>query len=297
MLIKTKFGELNQLIIVIVISLQWSASFADSSQAETILTQHDLSDVKIYDQLKEKYINNTDPLLIAQGDQFILYHKGKVVNYPIFSQKYNDLKSVSHVTLATFALFNPLNHFPRNKKEVVQYKQLLLDTEKVIDQLPLSKDQKERQEKILLLTNQFIQKAFQKNSCSNAELEQFFQEIAPLIRQNMSDAVQAELKVLNQQMNKIEQQLTNIEQKNLFVVIPVSKAPRKDNLLGQYFSKRLNVPMESARLIFAEGLTDTNAILTLVGSWQTEADLSRLFFHNPNSMKRDILGEDAKQLL
>ncbi len=239
-------------LILIIILFEWTVSYSNTaSKAESTLAQHDLEAVKIYTQLKEKYIKNTNPLLIAQGDQFVLYHKGKVSYYPIFSQQYNDLKSVSHVTLATFALFSPLNQFPKNRDKVLDYQNLLMKTEKAIEQLPLKRAEKIRQKEILFLTSQFIQKAIKEKTCSTAQLSQFFQKITPLINQNIKDAVQAQLHTINQQMLKIEQQLTPEERKNLFVVIPASKSPRNDNLMGQYFSKRLNVPMDSARLIFA----------------------------------------------
>ena len=296
----TKVGRklLCYKIIMIYVFLHHYVVHADnSSQAESILANHNTQTLKIYDQLKSKYINNTDPLLIAQGDQFILYHKGKVTRYPIFSQQYNDLKSVAHVSLATFALFNPLNQFPKNKAQVESYYSLLSDTEKAVDKLPLTAEDKTRQKKILNLTEQFISKSIKKNFCSRVELGAYFQEIAPLIKLNMRIAVKSELEAIHRQMLKIEQQLTKTEIKNLFVIIPVTKAPRQDSLMGQYFSKQLKVPVDSSRLIFAEGLSDTDALLKLAGSWQIEADLSSLYFHNPDAMKRDILGEDTKHQL
>ncbi|WP_127101755.1 hypothetical protein [Legionella sp. km772] len=282
---------------LVIITLYCINSYASSLQAENILIKHDEVALKIYDQLKNKYISNTDPLLIAQGDQFILYHQGKIRTFSVYSPQYNDLKSVSHVVLATFALFNPLNHFPQNKTAVMQYRKLLIETGNAIVQLPLNKEEKMRQKKIIYLTDEFIQKALRENSCSTGQLEHFFQDIAPLIKLNMRDAVQAQLNTIDKQMIIIEKSLSKEERGKLFVVIPVSKAPRKDNLLGQYFSKRLKAPMDSARLIFAEGLTDKQDILTLVGAWQIEADLSKLFFLNPDSMKKDILGADAKDQL
>lgn len=288
---------LRQLIIA-GICCQSSAAFAkDSLSAKDILIQHDAEAVKIYDQLKDKYIKKTDPILIAQGDKFILYHQGTISKFSIVSPQYVNLTSVSHVILATFALFNPLNQFPKNKAEVIEYKRLLMDTEKAIASLPLTKGERVRQEKIILLTKQFIQKALDENSSSPEQLDKFFQKLSPLIKQNMKDAVQAQLAVIEHQMKVIDGKLSKEERKKLFVVIPVSKAPRKDNLIGQYFSKHLNEPIDSSRLIFAEGLSDTNAILNLVGGWQIEADLSKMFFHNPDTMKKDILGKDTKEQL
>ena len=115
--------------------------------------------------------------------------------------------------------------------------------------------------------------------------------------ENIKDAVNAQIILLNKEMTKITQRIEPNELKRLFVVIPVPKNPRNDNLIGQYFSKYLNVPMDSPRLIYAEGLSDRKDILKLVGTWQIESQLSQKFFHDPDKMKKDLLGKDTELFL
>ncbi len=285
-----------QLTTVLAISSSVAYPFS-SSKAESIVAQHNTKAHQIYSQLKNKYIQRTDPLIIAWGDRLAFYHHKVLREYPIVPAAYQDLKGISHVTLAVFALFNPINQFPKNIADVRGYKSEIVNTEKAIDSLPLSEEQKVRQKQILSFTNELLQKAIDDRAFSQQSVAIFFNLISPLIMKNMNDAAKSEINLLNIQMAKIQHQLTIEERNRLFVVIPAPKMPRQENVVGLYFSKYLNVPMESPRLVFAEGLTDTKSVLELVGTWQIEASLSAAFFHDPNKMQKDILGMSTQEYL
>jgi hypothetical protein len=267
------------------------------SNAESIIAQHNLMAIQIYNQLKNKTIQKTDPLIIAWGNRLTFYHRHKIRDYFIVSEEYNELKGIAHVTLAVFALFNPLNEFPKNSEEVKAYQNSLVSTEKAIDGLSLSSQQKERQKKILRLTNTLLKDAMDKKVVSQQALNNFFSLISPLIMENINEATKIEITLLNQQMTKIQHQLTPEERNKLFVIIPVPKMPRQENIVGQYFSKYMNVPIETERLIYAEGLTDTQSVLSIVGTWQIESLLSASFFHDPDRMKKDLVSTNAKAYL
>lgn len=264
---------------------------------ELVIKEHNEQAIRIYDQLKNKYTQKTDPLIIAWGDKLTFYHRGKIQEYPIVTVNYQQLKGMAHVILAVFALFDSLNEFPKNIDEVKTYRNQIIKVEKTVRELPLSILQKDRQEKILTLTNELLDKAIKEHSISQKTINRFFSAISPLIMQNIDEATKIELSLLNQQMAKIQHQLSTEELNQLFVVIPVPKMPRQDNIVGQYFSKYLDVPVESKRLIYAEGLTDTQKILSLVGTWQIESLLSASFFHDPDRMKKDLVSTNAKEYL
>lgn len=118
-----------------------------------------------------------------------------------------------------------------------------------------------------------------------------------MIQNNIQDAAKNELYLLTQRMKEIAQVLPINAKKNLFVVIVTSKMPREGNLLAQFFEKYLNTSMDSSRLIYAEGLSQLSEVESLVGTWQIDQDLSQTLFHNPNVMKKDLLGNATKQLL
>lgn len=267
------------------------------SDSDSILAEHNLKAMQIYKQLKNKYIQKTDPLIIAWGNRLAFYHNHSVQEYFIVSNEYTELKDIAHITLAVFALFNPLNEFPKNISDVKTYKKLIINTKKTIDELSLSIEQKERQKKILSITNELLKNAIHNRVISQQAVNNFFDLISPLINENINEATQSEITLLNEQMTKIQHQLTPEERNKLFVVIPVPKMPRQDNIMGQYFSKYLNVSVESNRLIYAEGLTKTQDILSLVGTWQIESLLSSSFFHDPDRMKKDLVSTNAREYL
>lgn len=287
-----------RVLILLVILVEWAVAHSMTQSAATsIIDQHDIKALEIYNQLKNKYTKNTDPLIIAWGDRLELHHDKKISTYSIISSQYQELKSVAHVILSVFSLFDPLNNFPQNKTSVKDYRSLVATLLHAIDSLNLSASQKERQRKILAMTNALLDSAIEQNKCSVQMLNNYFHSIQPLIMHNVKEAVAAQIKVVNQQMTLIEQQLTAKELNHLFVIIPVGKTPRNENLMGQYFSKYLNAPMDSQRLIYAEGLQDSTNILGLVGTWQIESQLSELFFHDPDRMKKDLLSNDAHSYL
>ncbi len=287
-----RLSRYSALLTILYSSLVWPGT----PPAES-LAQHDAQVLKIYNRLKRTYTQKTDPLIIAWGNKLDFYHQQTVHEYPIIPANYDELKSISHVILAVYALFDPKNEFPKNMADVIAYKNLLISTEPLIQTLPLSPDQKKRQQHILAVTKHALTEAIEKKAVSQHSIQQLFSTLSPLIQKNMDDAAKLEIDAINQQMTKIQHQLTPEELKQLFVVIPTSKMPRQDNLIGQYFSKFMNAPMDSDRLIYAEGLTKTKQVLALVGSWQMESNLSLIFFHNANHMKKDILGTSTQHYL
>jgi len=258
---------------------------------------HNVQAKHIYDQLKNKYLENTDPLIIAWQNRLSFYHHHHLHEYPIVSKQYSDLKGIAHVTLAVFALFHPLNQFPKNKPEVMAYQQVMMNTEKKLDKLGLSPQQQQRQKNIFSLTQGLLKQALSRNAMPEATLARFFEELSPMISENINEATKLEISALNQQMTKIQAELGPRERQALFVVIPVSKMPRQDNIVGQFFSKYLGVPVDSERLIYAEGLSSTEAILSLVATWQLDSSLSTAFFHDPDRMKKDLVAEHARSYL
>lgn len=289
----TRLWRCITLLTILYTSLIWPGTPPE----ESLLAQHNVQVLKIYNRLKRTYTQKTDPLIIAWGNKLVFYHHQITHEYPIISQNYDVLKSISHVVLAVYALFDPNNEFPKNMADVIAYKDLLISTEPLIQTLPLSSDQKKRQQHILALTKHALNETIERKSVSRPTIQQLFKALSPLIQKNIDDAARLEIDAINQQMAKIQHQLTPEELKRLFVVIPTSKMPRQDNLMGQYFSKYMNAPMDSKRLIYAEGLTETKQILALVGSWQMESNLSLIFFHDANQMKKDILGTSTQQYL
>lgn len=285
------------LAVILILSTVLVRSHFSQLSSESLVAQHNIKALQLYNQLKNKYIKKTNPLIIAWGNRLTFYHRGNVRDYFITSEEYNELKSIAHVTLAIFALFDPINEFPNNKADVIAYKNSVINAEKAINGLPLSLKQKKRQQKILNLTVKFLNGVMDNNAVSQQTIKHFFDLISPLIAKNINEATKIEITLINQQMTNIQHQLTADERHQLFVIIPVSKMPRKNNIMGQYFSKYLNVPVESKRLIYAEGLTDDKSVLSLVGAWQIESVLSGLFFHDTERMKKDLLSDNAKAYL
>ncbi|MDF1757579.1 MAG: hypothetical protein P1U74_04710 [Legionellaceae bacterium] len=297
MKLRGKIVTLLQISICFI--LPTSLSFADAPLIKKELTFSNLNNnsIKLFDDLINKYSKNTDPLIIAWGDKLSLYHDDKTQDYPITPPNYTSLKGISHVILATFAIFDPINQFPKNIDASKNYLAELQEINNKIDKLPMTTEQRQRQKQIVHKTIVLLNRGIKEEKISKKTVKNYFKSIKALIMQNVEDAAVEKLKLISNQMAKIQQQLTIPEQQKLFVVIPVSKMPRTHYILGQYFSKYLNVPTDSPRLIFAEGITDVNEIFKLVGQWQTDNKLSYSFFNKPHKMDQDLLGDAAEEYL
>lgn len=287
---------------LLLMSLIWSAqaiptSLSQPIPAKDVLAEANAKSLQIYDQLKEKYTQRTDPLIIVWSNRLSFYNHHSVQEFPIISPEYVDLKTVAHVILALFALFNQENNFPDNMAIVKDYQTQIARVLAVVDELALTAEQKNRQKIILKKTQNFLQQALVKKRVNQKELQDFFSSLSPDIMRNIDEAARNQLSLVNQQMTKIQQQLTSEAKAKLFVILPGVKMPRQENILGQYFSKYLNEKMDSKRLIYAEGLTDTQQVLTLVGTWQLDSVLSAEFFHNSERMEKDVLADNAKRYL
>ncbi len=288
---------LIRVVVLLVVLPAWAIIPPAQSTAESIVAQHNSQALQLYGQLKTKYIQQTDPLIIAWGDRLAFYHHHVVHEYPLISEEYVELKTIAHVTLAIFALFHPMNQFPNNRTDVKAYDHLVVHTATAVNDLALSLHQKERQHKILELTHTLLSTALDKNVMTQQAVTHFFRVISPFVMENIHEATKIQIDLINKQMMKIQHQLTQDERNKLFVIIPGPKMPRQENMVGQYFSKYLNVPMESERLIYAEGVSDSTSALSTVGAWQVESLLSGSYFHDPDRMKKDLLSSSARQYL
>ena len=73
---------------------------------------------------------------------------------------------------------------------------------------------------------------------------------------------------------------------------------RTRSLGMQYFCRRLDEPADSEhRVTYAEGVSDEQSALALVGTRRLDRAVARAFFGDPQRLQRDILGDAAHALL
>jgi hypothetical protein len=69
--------------------------------------------------------------------------------------------------------------------------------------------------------------------------------------------------------------------------------PRAKHTAVQYFARKLGVPGEGLRLVYAEAIDDETKALNLLATHQLDTDIGVAFFNDPDRMMRDLLGDAA----
>ena len=73
--------------------------------------------------------------------------------------------------------------------------------------------------------------------------------------------------------------------------------PRADNVGTQYFQRLLGPAELERRILYTEGIFETDAALRVLGTIVTDRALAADFFGDPTRMDRDFLGEGARKRL
>lgn len=272
--------------------------FLLSLDTAAFMAQEDTQALNDFHQLKQQLINETDPLIIAWYDKLLVLHNKKTTEYPIINATFNDLKSISHIcVLGIYGLFSANMDNKTFMDQVKTHKKLVMQTSQRVDELSLTSEQKTRQKKLLILTQQFLENTLSTGKPSPTAVEHFLITIRPLAMQNVIDAVIELIDTLNKQMIAIQQLLTAKERAELFVVVPVQKMAHSNNILGQYFEKYLNEKIDMNHLIYAENAKDINEALNILGDWKVQRNLSMAFFQNKTRLDFDLFGTEAQKIL
>src|SRR5438093_12012429 len=62
---------------------------------------------KAYAGARKELLARSDPLILAEGEELVLVHKGQRSTARVVPEKYHTLKAVSHVPLAIYVLLLP----------------------------------------------------------------------------------------------------------------------------------------------------------------------------------------------
>lgn len=256
---------------------------------------------EIYAESRARALAQAKPVIILAGDRLILDRGDKQIEASFASRPYDDLKTFAHIGLALDTALMGLPEDGRITDQQVaqlrQYQALIKAAVAEIDSLGLSDDQAARQHKITSAAIKFIDRLADEQQCSPAQRQAFIRSLTPLVMANVAEAAEATLAAIDGVVQQWKRELPPEEWQRLRVIVMGRQLPRKDSLAVQYFSWLLNEPGECERIIYAEGIPDEEDALKLLGTHLIDTQVGIDFFDDPARMRRDLLGDAARETL
>jgi hypothetical protein len=253
---------------------------------------------KAYASNRTIILAHTSPIVIASGDDLILYREGKRTEVKVTPTLYDDLKAIAHVPLAIYALLAP-GRIPSEEyqTELRNYRNLVLATRDGIDQRWQDPKTLARQKEILDSSLRFLQEVLHPEKDHQPDLPVYCRRMGLLVLANANDAARAEIDATHAQMMRWKKELSREEWSRLQVIVIGSQMPRRGNLDVQYFAHLLGLKGEGPRLTYAEGLWEEPAALRLLGTRLADQEPGRLFFNDDQRLARDLLADGATEYL
>jgi hypothetical protein len=243
------------------------------------------------------------PVVVVSGSNLTLHIDGNPQTVRVIPEIYHALKSVSHFAFATYLRLNPQagQKLPAEFRSVLQR---FLDREPPARQhlatFGLSADQMRRQHVVLDATTALVRETRDQGSVTKARLDQFAQQVGPLLLQNTHDAGCAQVQATHRQMQKWRADLPAQDWSKLVVVNRSAHQARYRNAATTYFAWLLDerapdwsYPGESMRVIFAEVLFGDRQPLDLLATVVLDADASKAFFGDEWRLSEDVLSDGA----
>lgn len=252
-----------------------------------------------YAKARAKLLAEGGPVITVAGDSMILRDQGKKQEAVIINDRYSRLKAISHIPLHIFVLMRdqPEGLITEARKErLVQLRSQWQAISKQLPGLGFEGKTLERNveviEKAIAISGPWVEgKGFDPQALRDYCLSQ-----RAAIDGNTLEAARAQIETMD---GKIQEWRKDLGPRwdQIRVVVRGMQMPRKDNLAVSYFAKLLGEKGESNRIVYAEGLADEGAGLSLLGTRLLDTEIGEVFFADRWRMHRDLLGDAAKEIL
>ena len=135
-------------------------------------------------------------------------------------------------------------------------------------------------------------------SVDTTALDAFARDLGPLLLRSTDDATHVQLDSLDAHVRRALGQLDAREKKLFQVIVTGDHQARARSLGMQYFTRLLGEGEgEEHRVAYAEGITDEEAALALVGTRRLDHAIATAFFGDAKRLQRDVLADAAEAQL
>jgi hypothetical protein len=253
-----------------------------------------------YAHARQEALARAGPVIVVEGDNLVLLHKGKRSEVLFMPERYHTLKAVAHVPLAVYVMVAPYGEEEIPEKGLAglrAYRRQVASVRDVLEKRGLTAEELKRQQQILDMSLELLDRLLRTRQARAEEWQQSIRRFAPLVQANAADAARAQIDALHTQVQAWRSELPADEWSRLRVLIMGSALPRKGNLSVQYFARLLGEAGEGNRIIYAESLFEEGKALNLLGTHLLDTAIGAAFFDNPRRMHRDLLADAAEEYL
>jgi len=240
------------------------------------------------------------PVFVILADALILFHRDTRQAWSFAPRSFHVIKSVAHAPLAIYAALEPHEDRPLDlatrERLAAQRAQLADALGRLAGDLrelsELSESTRADLRTVLEACADFLSPL--PRAVPRALLSQFAGPLGPLLLRLADDATGLQLDALHAHTEEALCSLSPEERAALHVVVAGDHQARERSLALQYFQRRLGEPRGvEQRVSYAEGVSDEQGALALVGTRRLDRAIGRAFFGDAHRLQRDILGDAA----
>lgn len=299
-------------LMVATVSVAQKSKSANKSKADQAFLALDAAFVQQYQGNSTRIGEKIRPVILINGFTYTLYTaNGKTVTFNDLVSPFNELKAVSHIGPALYAI-GTLSWGNANgldwKKVLATYQKKVQATINQVDQVdwsnaawPNKGDQLKRfMHDALVLVDGFITKTLKKGSFTQADYSAFSTQYLHTMVATMRLSDIANTTYALQQLKKWKSQLGAKAWDQLFVVLMGSKGRTTSGLTIQTNTAALTVAslmkkhLVASHIIISPGSTTARQAFTILGTMMNARALARLTFSSPAAQKIDGLDAALK---
>jgi hypothetical protein len=273
---------------------QTDAEAADFALANQVAAE-------IYGKAKDKFITQVDPLILAVNGELILIRAGQESRQNFVPATYDVMKAVGHVPRSIWAALRPaIDGLDPQAEWRGQLHALRIGAQRELADVataPLTAAGKQRDTTILNTSIALIDHCLVQGLPGLEALQQDLRPLGALLLADARDSADAQLAVIDREVRPWWAALTPAEQARAMAVVNGPKTARMGNLVLQYFNDLLGEGAADARVLYAEGAWDRDAVMKILASVVTDRRLSMDVFGLQYRMERDLLSDAAEARL
>ena len=249
-------------------------------------------------------IKHETPVLVLLTEELVLYRGGTRSAFPTAPKLFHVLKAVAHIPVAMFTVLCPNDPHVSTATQRSQLERLHALTVSSRAQLEALREPLGLHGAALSDAELSVQTSLEllndavRGDVPAARIEGFAQRLGPVLLRLTHVATRMQLETLHASVERALGLLSDAERGALQVVVTGDHQARNLSLGMQYFRARMREPEGTEeRLAYAEGVSDEQAALQLVGTRRLDHSIAQAFFGDRKRLQRDVLGDSAAALL
>lgn len=252
-----------------------------------------------YAEARARSLAAEGPIVLATGDELILFHDGAMERRVAIPSAYHDLKAVAHLPLAIFVTLHDrggqLDESTRARLEGLHARAVGARAAAESERLP--PEARVRQARLLSSSLEFLDATLSSGRSEPAEVTAFARRSAPLVLESAKDAARLQIEGYDAVIAEWRSRIPPEEWQSASAVVSGSALPRAGALGVQYFAQLFGESGEGRRVIYSESVYDPERMLRLRATHQLDRRIAEAFFEDDERMHRDLLSDAARELL